>query len=228
MPIRNVSAQSPSNIPHNVRLQGEPDQCPRCHRSLVPKLLSTVARHDGPGTEIEEIRQCTSHHCGGAFVSAYREDSPGIYCFIRSVPVEPKAAEVPDEVAQLSPVFVETYSQAIASETYGLKQLTGIGLRKALEFLVKDFAIKEHPTEEKKICAKLLGACIQEYVADPSVRDVAKRAAWLGNDETHYLRRWEDKDVNDLKILIRLTINGIDNVLLARRYISEMPEKKDS
>ena len=28
----------------------------------------------------------------------------------------------------------------------------------------------------------------------------------LGNDETHYSRKWVDMDINDLKILIRLTV----------------------
>ena len=33
----------------------------------------------------------------------------------------------------------------------------------------------------------------------------------LGDDETHYERRWIDKDLNDLKNLIRLTVNWIAN-----------------
>jgi hypothetical protein len=54
------------------------------------------------------------------------------------------------------------------------------------------------------------------------VKACAKRAAWLGNDETHYVRKWTDKDVRDLKILITLTINWINNVLLTRKYTAEM------
>lgn len=37
----------------------------------------------------------------------------------------------------------------------------------------------------------------------------AKRAAWLGNDETHYVRKHEHMTVNDLKRLIDLTIHWI-------------------
>ena len=57
------------------------------------------------------------------------------------------------------------------------------------------------------------------------MKECAKRAAWLGNDETHYTRKWEDKDVKDLKLLVHLTVNWIDNVLLTQKYISEMDAK---
>ena len=102
--------------------------------------------------------------------------------------------------------------------------MTGIGLRKALEFLVKDFAIGEHPTEREAIVAKALAKCIAEYIVDTPVQHAAKRATWLGNDEAHYVRRWEDKDVSDLKILLKLTMNGIENHLLGKQYVEEMPD----
>jgi hypothetical protein len=130
---------------------------------------------------------------------------------------------VPDEIRRLSPVFTAVYTQALAAEASGFDQLTGIGLRKALEFLVKDFAIGEHPDDAAAIQGKFLGTCIDEYLADPNLQGCAKRATWLGNDETHYVRKWEDRDIQDLKLLIRLTMNWAENVLLTQRYEREMP-----
>ena len=52
------------------------------------------------------------------------------------------------------------------------------------------------------------------------------RDTTLGNDETHYERRWTDKDIQDLKRLLTMTINAIDNELLAKKYEAEMKEKK--
>lgn len=57
-------------------------------------------------------------------------------------------------------------------------------------------------------------------------RNIHWRAVWLGNDETHYVRKWEEKDVNDLKLLVRLTVNWIDNVLLTKKYIADMSAGK--
>jgi hypothetical protein len=128
----------------------------------------------------------------------------------------------PSTVSEISPTFVEIYDQAIAAETHDLSQLVGIGLRKALEFLVKDFASREAPEKQKEIRDARLAICISKYVSDANVQACCTRAAWLGNDETHYTRKWEDKDINDLKLLVRLTVNWMDNILLTKKYVSEM------
>jgi hypothetical protein len=131
-------------------------------------------------------------------------------------------ASFPDEIRSVSATFVEVFNQAIAAEALGLGQLTGIGLRKALEFLVKDFAIQQKPAERAAIEQARLGVCINSYIDDPNVRACATRAAWLGNDEAHYLRKWEDRDIDDLKRLIRLTTNWVENVLLTGHYVENM------
>jgi len=97
-----------------------------------------------------------------------------------------------------------------------------VGYRKSLEFLVKDYCILKQPGAAEEIKKTLLGQCIGTWVEDPKVKECAKRAAWLGNDETHYLRKWESKDINDLKILITLTVNWIHNDILTERYMKEM------
>ena len=103
-----------------------------------------------------------------------------------------------------------------------LDQVAGMGYRKSLEFLVKDFLITQRPTDEENIKKTMLGACINNYVDDPRIKSVASRATWLGNDETHYVRKWIDKDIEDLKILIKLSVNWIENVLLTEKYTKDM------
>lgn len=191
-------------------------------------MLGTFARSHEPKVDVEEAYQCTGAKCGRVFLAIFKSTQPGVnppqYEFSRVAPIEPRKPAVSEIVATLSPNFVDTYSQALVAESFNLGQLTGIGLRKALEFLVKDFALAEHPAEREKILKKTLAACIKDYITDPSVKELAKRAAWLGNDETHYVRRWEEKDISDLKVLLRLTLNGVENILLTKKYIAEMPE----
>jgi len=45
----------------------------------------------------------------------------------------------------------------------------------------------------------------------------------LGNDETHYLRVWENHDIEDLKKLILLTLRWLEYALLSDQYFNEMP-----
>ena len=123
-----------------------------------------------------------------------------------------------ESIKELSPKFVKIFNQAhFAEQLRALDELVGPGYRKALEFLVKDFAIKEHPEAEEEIKRKLLSPCIQEYLEDERIRRCATSASWLGNDQTHYVQRWTDRDIADLKTLVTLTKNWIENVYLTRQ-----------
>ena len=61
-------------------------------------------------------------------------------------------------------------------------------------------------------------------VADERIKTVAKRAVWLGNDETHYVRKWNNKDVSNLKQLIDLTVRWIENEEETKKLLEDMPE----
>jgi len=125
-------------------------------------------------------------------------------------------------------MFCNTYNQASLAEENQLDQICGPGYRKALEFLVKDYLVKHvyADNEEKKseVLRGFLGAVIENHIGEKRIKQCAKRAAWLGNDETHYTRRWDDKDIEDLKSLILMTVSYIDMTMEADRYLQEMPE----
>jgi hypothetical protein len=129
-------------------------------------------------------------------------------------------------VKGLSPDFVQIIEQAETAQQLGLEQISGVGYRKALEFLVKDYAIKSSPTSAEEIKAMPLAKCITQFVKSERVQEVAKRAVWLGNDETHYVRKWEGKDLKDLKALIHLTVSWIDMEFTTADVLREMPEAK--
>lgn len=48
----------------------------------------------------------------------------------------------------------------------------------------------------------------------------------LGNDEIHFIRKWTDKDIDDLKVLIRLAMTWIENEVLTKKYLDSMPVKE--
>lgn len=197
-----------------------PDKCPRCHRSIdvSPRHGSQVRR------EFAQILfRCSAIECDEVFIATYWFESRASEFQLRRV--DPKTsvqAKFPDTVKAISPAFVQIFDQAIAAEAQGLDQLVGIGLRKSLEFLIKDFAISLHPDSSEKIRALMLSPCITEYISDANIKECAKRAAWLGNDEAHYTRKWDERDIEDLKLLVHLTTNWIDNSILTARYIEQM------
>jgi hypothetical protein len=128
-------------------------------------------------------------------------------------------------ITELSPDFCFIYNEAYAAEQMELNQISGVGYRKSLEFLVKDYLISLNSDKAENIKNNTLGNCIND-IEDTRIKEIAKRATWLGNDETHYIRKWESKDVSHLKILIDLCINWIDTDIETKKILEDMPDPK--
>lgn len=83
-----------------------------------------------------------------------------------------------------------------------------MGYRKALEFLIKDYLVMRFPGEKENIRAEFLGNSIKRFDSK-KLRVTASRAAWLGNDFTHYTRKYEDCEIGDLKKYIKAALHWI-------------------
>ena len=140
-------------------------------------------------------------------------------------PIKPKEPEIPEEVKKISPEFITIYKQALFAEIMELDRICGVGYRKAIEFLIKDYCIYLNPDKEKEIKDNSLGNVIKKFINDFNIKACAERAAWLGNDETHYVREWQDKDINDLKELIQLTMQWIIADIKTKKYTKEMTKR---
>ena len=210
----------------NIQVDRPPDTCPICHRSIEAKFVSGgfwLRENE----RFQATFQCVSLACRNLFLATYHCSTAtnGNWKLGTIEPTRPRSIYVPQEVANISPDFVRVREQVEAAETNGLDQLVGIGLRKALEFLIKDFAISEHKEKAEEIKKQWLAKCIELYIPDEQVKQCAKRATWLGNDQAHYIKKWGDKDVKDLKTLVTLTVNWIHNHIVTNQFVGDMPEK---
>lgn len=111
-------------------------------------------------------------------------------------------AEHPSRIIALSPRYEKIYAEALYAEECELFEICGMGYRKALEFLVKDFAIKTHPGDQADIENSMLGQCIAKYIDNPKIKTLAKASAWIGNDKTHYIPRIPSYDIDELKAFL--------------------------
>ena len=68
-----------------------------------------------------------------------------------------------------------------------------------------------------------LGNCIKT-IDDERVKMLAERAAWLGNDETHYVRLWPEHDRKSLKTVIDLVVYWIDAQIRTEVILTDMPK----
>ena len=221
-----------------------PDECPLCHKGICPEIKYSYfnSKRWGERNCLEIVFKCPKRDCDNLFISYYkalRSDCAHFY-YVASFPITKQAREFSKEIGNISKKFSIIYNQARSAEQDGLKEICGAGYRRALEFLIKDYLIKklkseDKPSEkvkkttedqEKKIKNKLLGKCISEDIENKQIKKVAQRAAWIGNDETHYIRIWEDKDLKDLKNLIELTVHWIEMEEITDKIEEDMPGKK--
>ena len=123
------------------------------------------------------------------------------------------APHVEDDVIKLSQRFYEVYSQAYQAEQQGLYEICGMGYRKALEILIKDFAIMLSPENKPQIENSHLSECINKYIQYPDIQTLAKATSWIGNDETHYVKRNPEYGLDQLKKLLEATISYVNMIL---------------
>ncbi|MFZ1989529.1 MAG: hypothetical protein WAW96_07115 [Alphaproteobacteria bacterium] len=129
---------------------------------------------------------------------------------------------MPAHIQKLSPAFVAIYREAEEAKQLGLLQIAGPGYRKAFEFLIKDYAIAMKPDNAAEIKEAFSGSVVKNYVPDPRIAPLAERSLWLGNDETHYLRKWVDHDIKDLIRLIDLTMHWMEIDLSSKEYLATL------
>ena len=94
-----------------------------------------------------------------------------------------------------------------------------MGYRKALEFLVKDYATYKWPDKSDDIKSQSLTRVINNYLDTPKIKQCAERAAWLGNDESHYVRKHDSHDLKDLKNLLELTKSWVLHEIQTDNYL---------
>jgi hypothetical protein len=208
-----------STINGTKNLINHPDECPFCHNKITP---INIYGHNNQSS-FDAFVVCPNSKCKKTFIAYYDKNAnPEFQNLVSQGNLVGK--EFNEIINTISNSFVIIYNQAFSAEQQQLTEICGVGYRKALEFLIKDYIIYNDSTKTEKVEKKLLGACINEYVNDEKIKTVSKRAAWLGNDETHYIRKWEGKNLSDLKKLIDLTVHWIEMESLTKSFEDEMPE----
>lgn len=202
------------------------NKCPVCHHIIA--AIGVLDYELDNALERRLIYYCPNQDCQELFIVYYRRESRNYtYEKYKVEPINIESMLFDKIVVEFSTDFIEIYNQSYKAEQLGLMQICGIGYRKALEFLIKDYLIKQVKAQNiDEIKKMFIGKCIDQYIQDDNIKQIAKRAIWLGNDETHYERRWLDKDINDLKELINITIYWITMTEKTKAVLQSMPNAK--
>lgn len=201
-----------------------PTMCPHCSVAVRPIYLYSYLAEisdDGHGF-LYALFSCP--HCKEVFLAIYLySDRKNEDAYLGVLPNSKFKASFPDIIKAISPDFVKIYNQAYMAEQSELTEICGMGYRKALEFLVKDYAIYKNPDDSNKISSMSLAQCINDYIQPSMVKNLAKASAWIGNDETHYQRKHPEVSFKELKAYIDALVSFINmeaNCELAEGFIN--------
>ena len=91
--------------------------------------------------------------------------------------------------------------------------------------MVKDWAIQKKPEDRDKILKSWLGEVTKSYF-DGEIKGILERATWLGNDQSHYLKVFEEYNLSHLKELIDLVLVEMDLEAKKKHYLETLEPKK--
>lgn len=209
------------SITNNERICYETvNKCPICNSSIAPVEKSKFFNSDSKMYFF--MFECPA--CNKGFITHYNytnerkiknDISYNMLKLVNSYPKVPELHQFDENIKKLSSNFCEIFNQAYVAEQMNLNEIAGIGYRKALEFLIKDYCIDKNKEQEEKIKKEPLSQVITNYILSDKIKNLAKASIWIGNDETHYFRKYEDKDIKDLKRFISATVAYITYELIA-------------
>jgi len=191
--------------------------------------------------QLISLWSCTNKKCERKFPVLYEYNGGSDYDFVRFLDGLPKGPDWPKPIEDLKSGktedkttegeeaiqtrFIKTYLQSLIAESEGLDEIAGMGYRKAIEYLVKDWAIKENPKDSDKINGLWLSAVIDKYY-DGDLKGILERATWLGNDQAHYNKLFEEYDIDILKELIDLIMVELDRRYKLNHFNSTIQKRK--
>ena len=229
MNITYMAAQLNNSTNHIYFSVNEISLCPMCKTGIKPIHLNSVYKAPS-GSKLKIYSHFLCPNCKHSFIADTSAPSSSTsthqaddYCNI--APNSYVEERFDDTIVHLSEQFIKIYNQALAAETSNLDEIAGLGYRKAMEFLIKDFAIHCHPSDEETIKSMPLTQCINAYIDAPNIKTLATRSAWIGNDEAHYIRKQENRDVNDMKAFIKATVYFISMILITEDAASMEPAR---
>lgn len=202
----------------------EVSSCPICHWALVPQ---NIAGYYVPEGNVSLLELCPK--CRNIFLVQYEVGyAGGKEVWIRKrlgvYPEVPDNRTISKQIKELSPKFASIYAQAEKAEKSKLTGICGSGYRKSLEFLVKDYLIYKFPSDEATIQVEPLSVSIRR-IEDDRIRVLSERATWIGNDETHYVKKHENLDIAEMKRFIDAVLHYIESELSFELALSIQPQK---
>ncbi|MFG5393383.1 hypothetical protein ACFJX6_08420 [Enterococcus faecalis] len=207
---RSVIINYPSNNSTSTAEFNLDEFCPHCGKPGSHILYGTMTSKlfNNQINSVALFLKCSISECNKFHIQEFpfKKLDASIYTIAEVGPKIPYTYRVklentlPAVVNNTFPEFKDIYEQSLEAESQGLNKIAGVGFRKSIEFLIKEYVIHKDPDSSEEVKSKFLGKVINENLSEfPKIQTLAKAAVWIGNDETHFVRVHDDKDIQDMK-----------------------------
>jgi len=219
-----------------VQIDKRPSLCPICDHKIDPIFLRADDSSNNlfKSRIVEALLKCSRPECNRTFIAQYKDDDgrnesashKPVFILQKLIPDTEIHLEKDSNILRISPRFYEIYFQSLTAEKLGLLDICGSGYRKSLEFIIKDYCIYHFPEKREEIINNDSLMQSIRRTDSPDIIECAERAAWLGNDQTHYEKIHKAEDLETLKDLIALTMYSIQMKMKRNELISRINKKK--
>ena len=183
--------------------------CPHCNTTIRP-IIQSIAGNETNSDYCFLTLSCTAcekyYYETFKFTYSYESSfgrSRAIFDSCATYPMPSPQIDLPDGIKLYYPEFTRIYVQSAVAENLQLFEICGMGYRKALESLIKQYAVELFPDEKSKIDSELLLPTINRFASD-DIKALAIASAWLGNDHAHLIAKYPDCDLEQLKSFIKV------------------------
>jgi hypothetical protein len=194
----------------------KPQTCPHCGINTDSLFVSSIQRtyeeRAAAGQLIIFAWRCTA--CAKLYASFHNLKN-GACSYLDMFPKINSSFE-DKQIERVSPRFIEMYNQALRAEDNNDYNLAAVDMRSALEILIKDFAIVCLNEDRDTVINLKLFDAISKYFYNKDVLKVADVIRILGNDHTHYERKYPECDYELLKSYMDIFIGQIRTQILIK------------
>lgn len=214
--------------------------CPRCHSRMTMEclkfdwakskwdfdyynLLYSTYEFNQEVEYKQYLYKCWNKHCNSLIVTICRNNEENVKFMYPQSPESFDFSQF-ENIKNISPNFVSVFNDAHSVDVLWYKEIAWPWYRKAMEYLLKDYALYlvwDNEEKKEKIIKEWIMDCIKWYIKDSGFQELAKHTMWLWNDQVHYYQKREDKDIDYLKWMIETAMNYIEMHLRMSKYADD-------
>lgn len=191
----------------NIKYE-KPSVCPHCGFGTdAVRTANAIWNYFDNSALLLQMCKCTS--CGKLFFFASHKEEGASTAKLVCVIPNTEAVYKNEILEKISPRFINMYNQALRAENRQDIELAATGYRSAMEILIKDYAINELNEPKEQVTLNNLNNAIGKYLKQEELVNSADVIRVLGNDFTHYDRKYPEHDFDILKTYMDIFITLI-------------------